>query len=295
MSESIGANDGAPGGAAPAVFALSRARGGRLARMSIAFIFLIPAAACSFPDEDERALGAAEAAQADSTLPIVHDTAIDRFVTTLGRSLTSTTSRADLDWHFEFVNVSAVNAVSLPGGYVYVTRGLLETVDRYDELAGVMGHEIGHVVRRHSVKQLEKNEKRDAGLVLLCMLTRACSLGRIIALQIGADAMEAHYSQKDESEADSEAVVITLAAGIDPEGVPGFFEKMLKLQTGQPTPIDAFFSTHPTDEARISAVRRQIAGLGPLTGRTLVRDTPDFHALQARVRALPPPPPLQQP
>lgn len=250
-------------------------------------------AACSVSQEEEREFGAEEAAQADSQLPLIRDTAITRFVTALGRSLASTTSRADLDWRFRVVNTAEVNAFALPGGFLYVNRGLIEQADRLDELAGVMAHEIGHVVLRHSVKQIQKEERRDLGLVLLCTLTRVCMTpGGAVAVQVTADAMTARYSRKDEAQADSEAVVITRRSGIDPEGLPAFFQKLLAQDTtAQRSPFDAFFATHPTDQARISAADRQIAELGPLPDGKLVRDSPEFHAIQARVRALPPPPP----
>jgi predicted Zn-dependent protease len=81
-------------------------------------------------------------------------------VTRLGRSLTSRTDRADLDWRFAVVNVWPVNAFALPGGYVYVTRGLIEQSDRLDELAGVMGHEVAHVTRRHTVNRSRRGTSR---------------------------------------------------------------------------------------------------------------------------------------
>jgi predicted Zn-dependent protease len=102
--------------------------------------------------------------------------------------------------------------------------------------------------------------------------------------------MSAHYSQHDEAEADSEGVANTLRAGIDPEGLPSFFQKLLDEQAQQPTAVEAFFSTHPTDASRVAATREQIAGLHVERGPALQRDTPEFHAIQARVRALPPPP-----
>jgi predicted Zn-dependent protease len=111
---------------------------------------------------------------------------------------------------------------------------------------------------------------------------------------VGADAATAHYSQQDESEADSMAVVITSQAAIDPDGLPVFLQKMLEQRSEQPTPLDAFFASHPTDERRISALRRQIATLGELAGRRLIRDAPEFHSVQERLRALPPPPPLPE-
>ena len=248
-------------------------------------------AACSVSEEDERMYGEYSAAQVDARMPLVGDTVVTRFVGELGRSLAATTSRANLAWRFAVVNTAEVNAFALPGGFVYLTRGLIETVDRLDQLAGVVAHEVSHVALRHSVEQLEKEAHRDVGLVLLCTLTRACSsAGGAIAVQVGADAMAAQYSQHDEAEADSLAVEITPMAGFDPDGLAGFLAKVLAERTGQPTPIEAFFATHPTDQARIVAIRGQIAAHGPLPAG-LVRDRPEFHAVQARLRAMAPPPP----
>ena len=250
--------------------------------------------ACGVSEDEERSLGASDAAQIDSTLPLIHDTLITQYVATLGRSMAKLTSRGDLDWRFAVVNSSEVNAFALPGGFIYVNRGAIEQADREDELAGIVGHEIGHVVRRHSVQQLEKREKGEVALVLLCTLTRACRTpGGQVAVDVGANALAAHYSQHDEAEADSEGVMNTRRAGIDPEGLPSFFEKLLEMQKQQPTAVEAFFSTHPTDASRVAATRRQIASLAP-TAATLRRDSPTFHAIQERVRALPAPPPPSQ-
>jgi predicted Zn-dependent protease len=253
------------------------------------------AAGCGVSEDQERAIGAQDAAQIDSTLPQIHDSAITAYVTALGKSMASKTSRPDLDWRFAVVNSRKVNAFALPGGFIYVNRGAIEQADRMDELAGVMGHEIGHVVRRHSVKQLEQQEGGRVALVLLCTLTNACAtIGGRVAIAVGANAAVARYSQKDEAQADSEGVINTVRAGIDPQGLPSFFQKMLDSQKVQPTAVDAFFSTHPTDQARIDATRREIAELHLDPSKTLVRDTPEFHAIQTRLRALPPPPKAEE-
>lgn len=237
-------------------------------------------------------MGKEDAAQVESEVPLVADTAVERFVTALGRAMASRTRRADLDWHFKVVNSSEVNAFALPGGFVYVNRGAIEQADRLDELAGIMGHEIGHVVRRHSVEQMQKAKRGEVGILVLCTLTRAChTIGGRVAVDAGAQAVSAHYSQRDEAQADSEGVLNTVRAGIDPEGLPAFFQKLLDTQKQQPGVVDAFFSTHPTDASRVAATRREIVQLNPPPGPGLVRDTPEFHTIQARVRALPAPPP----
>ena len=249
------------------------------------------AAGCYVSQDEERSIGAEDAAQIDSTVPLIRDSAITAYVAALGKSMAARTSRADLDWRFAVVDSRQVNAFALPGGFIYVNRGSIEQADRMDELAGVIGHEIGHVVRRHSVKQLEKKEGGRAALVLLCTMTNACgSLGGRVAVTVGANAVVAQYSQRDEAQADSEGVVNTLRVGIDPEGLPSFFQRMLDSQKVQPTAVDAFFSTHPTNQARVDATRAQIAELHLDPRRNLLRDSPEFHQIQARLRALPPPP-----
>lgn len=266
-------------------------RSTRFVVVCVMFVAVAMVGACSVSQEEEHDIGAADAAQIDSEMPLVHDTVIEQFVSALGKSMATGTSRANLDWHFSVVNSPEVNAFALPGGFIYVNRGAIEQADRLDELAGIMGHEVGHVVRRHSVKQIEQAEKGQVGVVLLCTLTHACrSIGGRIAIRIGADAQSAHYSQHDEAEADSEGVVNTVRAGIDPEGLPSFFQKLLDARTQQPTAAESFFATHPTDQSRVAATRKQIAALPPVSGQNLLRDTPEFHDIQARMKAFPPPP-----
>ena len=273
----------------------------RIASVAVPFVLtfavgVISLSACGISEDQELAIGAADAAKADSELPIIHDSVIDQYVSKLGRSMALQTKRADLDWHFTVVNSPEVNAFALPAGFIYVNRGAIEKADREDQLAGVMGHEIGHVVRRHAVDQLQKRERGEVGILMVCTLTHACAtVGGRLAIGVGANAVSARYSQRDEAQADSEGVLNTVHAGIDPEGLPSFFQKLLDLQTQQPTAVDQFFSTHPTDQSRVAATRAEIAALGLRPDQPLRRDSPEFHEIQARIRALPPaPPPKQQ-
>lgn len=267
----------------------------RLSATLILGLGLAFASACGISQDEEQAIGASEAAQVDSAVPLIHDSAIVGYVAALGKSMATKTNRADLNWHFAVVDSRKVNAFALPGGFIFVNRGSIEQADRMDELAGVIGHEIGHVVRRHSVKQLEKREGGRAALVLLCTMTSACAtMGGRVAIAVGANAAVAQYSQHDEAQADSEGVVNTMRAGINPEGLPSFFQRMLDSQKVQPTAVDAFFSTHPTDQARVDATRRQIAELHLDPNKALIRDTPEFHEIQKRLRALPQPPKTEQ-
>jgi predicted Zn-dependent protease len=262
----------------------------RLISVCVSILSLATATACSVSPERELSIGASEAAQVDSQMPLIRDTAVTNFVTRLGEQMAKRTSRADLNWRFSVVDAPDVNAFAIPGGYIYVDRGAIEQADRLDELAGIVGHEIGHVVQRHSVKQIEQAERGTLGVVVFCTLTHSCrTIGSRLAIRIGADLKTARYSQRDEAQADSEGVVNTMRVGIDPEGLPAFFQKLFETRKTQPSLVESFFSTHPADESRVAATRKQIAGLSDV-GLNLLQDTPEFHAIQARVKAMPPPP-----
>src|SRR5436305_10761505 len=114
------------------------------------------------------------AAQVNAQLPLLNDQTVEAYVNSLGRQIASRTSRADLDWQFRVVNSEVINAFALPGGYIYVNRGVLTNASNESELAGVLGHEIEHVVRRHSVKQMEQVQGANVGVGIACALTNVC-------------------------------------------------------------------------------------------------------------------------
>src|SRR6266567_9267817 len=176
---------------------------------------LFPLAACSVSEDQEVAIGRQNAGEINAQLPIVTDPTISGYIQAVGESIAGKTSRSDLDWHFYVVNSKQVNAFALPGGYVYVNRGLIESTDRLDELAGVLGHEIGHVIERHSVKQMQSSQKIGIVAALACTLTNVCNSGLgQAAINIGGTAVIAKHSRRDELQADSEAVQNVLRVGI---------------------------------------------------------------------------------
>jgi predicted Zn-dependent protease len=225
----------------------------------------------------------------------VTDPEVSGYIQDLGQSIAKTTSRADLDWHFYVVNTKQVNAFALPGGFIYVNRGLIESADRLDELTGTLGHEIGHVIQRHSVKQMESAQKTNVGISVLCTLTNIChsGLGQA-AVQVGGTAYFARHSRLDELQADSEGVVNVTRAGYDPQGIPDLFQVLLKERRYQPTVVEGWFASHPLEESRIVRAKQLIASLQEGSGKRLLVDTPNYHAFKARVAALPPPPRMQQ-
>src|SRR5256885_10406143 len=122
--------------------------------------FTIAAAAllagCGVSTQQEVQMGQEEAQQVNAQLPMVHDAVIQNYVNQLGQRIARTTSRNDLNWQFQVVNSSVVNAFALPGGFVYVNRGVLERASNMSEVAGALCQEIEHVVRRHSGRPTEQ-------------------------------------------------------------------------------------------------------------------------------------------
>jgi predicted Zn-dependent protease len=263
----------------------------RLRRIWSLPLLTLLASACEVSQDQEVQLGRQNAEQINSQLALVRDPIVTNYVRDLGLSIARTTPRADLDWQFFVVNSREVNAFALPGGFVYVNRGLIERAQELDELAGAIGHEIGHVVRRHSVQQMEKQTGANVAVGLGCTLTRLCNsdVARA-AIQVGGAALFARYSRTDEAEADSEAVVNVIAAGLNPQGIPALFRRLIEERRTAPLRIAAFFASHPLEEDRIVATEREIAALDPRQLEGLRSDDPSYQAFRAHLMSLPPPP-----
>lgn len=244
----------------------------------------------SVSQQQEVQMGAQYAQQINQQLPIVRDPEVNRYINVLGDSIARVTPRADLSWQFFIVDSPEVNAFAVPGGFIYVNRGLIERAQTMDEVAGVLGHEIGHVVKRHSIKQMEQQQKGQIGVTLVCVLTPNVCNNQVGATAINAlgGAVFAKFSRQDEAEADAEAVVFTTRAGIDPRGIPNMFQILLDERASRPSAVSAWFATHPLEESRIAATQRQIQQtVPPAVLSSLTRDTRNFHTFQARLRSLP--------
>ena len=250
---------------------------------------------CGISQQQEVQMGQEYAQQINAQLPIIQDPELNRYINVLGDSIARLTSRSDLDWHFFIVDAQEVNAFAVPGGYVYVNRGLIQRADQMDELAGVLGHEIGHVVRRHTVKQMEKAQGANIGVTLACVLTSICnSQAAGAAINIAGGAVFAKFSRQDEAEADVEGVKNTVRAGISPAGMVTMFQKLLDERKSRPGAVESWFLTHPLEEDRINAVQALINQIPPGQLAQLGTDTRNFHSFKTRIQSLPPSPPPRQ-
>jgi predicted Zn-dependent protease len=248
--------------------------------------------ACGVSTQQEVEMGRSYVQQINQQLPIVQDPVLNQYINVLGDSIAGLTSRTDLpDWHFYIVDSKEVNAFAVPGGFVYVNRGLIERTNKMDQLAGVLGHEIGHVVRRHSIKQMQQQQGATIGVQLACVLTRVCSNeASQAAIQVGGTALFAKFSRGDEAEADEEGVRNTIRAGISPNGIPEMFQILIDERQSNPSSVEGWFATHPLEEDRIAATKAMIAQYDPAILRSLAVDSRNFQSFKARLRSLPPSP-----
>ncbi|HNX75210.1 MAG TPA: M48 family metallopeptidase [Candidatus Rifleibacterium sp.] len=208
-------------------------------------------------DSWETSMGAKTHESLKSDPGFSKDKAMLSRVGTVANRLIKHVERKDLTWHFAVLNTDEVNAFAAPGGYIYVTRGLLNMCKDDNELAGVIAHEMGHIDKKHSVRQAEKSGLMTA-LVLGLGLSKKTKDAAPFAA-IAAYFANLKFSRNDEYQADACAVKYTAAAGYNPNGIIGFFDKINK--DNKASKITKYFSTHPPTTDRINAVKKEIARL----------------------------------
>jgi predicted Zn-dependent protease len=178
-------------------------------------------------------------------------------VSSVGNKIAAVCDRHDLLYHFKAIEDDEVNAFALPGGYVYVTSGLLEKVsDNDDELAAVLAHEVGHVVAKHSVKRIQAAMGYNLLSLLIVGATRDAKAQRMADIAFGQILLG--YSRQDELLADRLAITYAERAGYNPEGMVTFLQKLKTMQKNRPLRRFFYLSTHPYISERISQARRII-------------------------------------
>jgi predicted Zn-dependent protease len=245
-------------------------------------------AGCVPATPEEVAMGNDYAQQVERELPIVRDPDIVRYINVIGDSIARVSDDRSLAWRFNVVDQAEINAFAVPGGHIYVYRGLIEKTTNMSELAGVLGHEIAHVTQRHSMQQMAKAQRANIGLTGLCLFVpSACQGVAGAAVQVGAQAGFAKFSRNDEASADKFGVTYVTRAGIDPRGMPSMFRILIAERERNPSGLDAFFASHPIEESRVANTEAEIQKINPVVLKSLTRDTRAFQTFKSRLAGLP--------
>lgn len=258
----------------------------------VGLIALTSACAPTMTVQEERELGDELAQELNEDLPIVETPAVHDYINRLGHSISAVADRREaVDYTFYVVNGPDVNAFAVPGGHIYIYRGLIERAEEMSELAGVLAHEVGHVVERHGIEQWQRAQQAQMGLAVVygVILGRDPGAAEQVAVQVGAAGVFAGYSREAEREADEVAIGYLVDAGIHPIGLVSFFETLLDERDRDPGRVEQFFATHPATRERIANTRERIESLPDETLDGLTRDTQDFQRFRREVEALPAP------
>ena len=242
-------------------------------------------------ERQEIELGRQAAAQVEQQQPILEDERVESYIDDLGQFLVEYSGRTNITYQFKVVDSADINAFALPGGFIYVNRGLIEEADNESELIGVMGHEIGHVVERHSVDQVKRAQLTGLGLGVLDMFIGGKgATGELanIAGQMVASGAFMKFSRDAEREADRVGARNVYDAGWDPRGMITFFQKLGALRDSRPNAIENFFSSHPNPDERAHNISELIASF-PVDS-TLREDGERFHEIQSLLESMPPSP-----
>lgn len=204
--------------------------------------------------EEEVAIGRQIAGNLLGAAPLVKDRALQLYINDVGRWVASQSERPDLDWHFGVIESEDINAFAIPGGYVYVTRGLYRRLRNEADLAGVLGHEIGHVVRKHHLKLLQQSRLVELGGKLFSKQAGENEQIRNL-IGSGAEIVARSLDKQAEFEADRMGVVLATRAGYDPFGLPEVLQDIGHFAKDEGA-VALLFKTHPLPDVRLTQLDR---------------------------------------
>jgi Zn-dependent protease with chaperone function len=214
-----------------------------------------------FSVDQDQEIGRKSAAEAERQLPILGDRSTEQYVNAIGKRLAGVAPGADYPYQFKVVNVSDINAFALPGGFLYLNRGLIEAASSEGMLAGVMAHEMAHVALRHGTNQASKAYLGQTGLGILGGLVGGDNSSTEKTMNaiggFGMNALFLKFSRTDEEQADVVGAQMLAKAGYDPMDMVAFFKMLEGKKYREPSKVEQFFSSHPTPGDRAARVREE--------------------------------------
>jgi predicted Zn-dependent protease len=213
------------------------------------------------PQAQEISMGKQAAAEVAQAVGLVENPALQKYVSDRGHQLVANAERKDLPWSFQVVDDSAVNAFALPGGYIFVTRGLLAHMNNEAQLASVLGHEIAHVTAKHSVSQISKAQVAQIGLGIGMALSESVRrYGQ--AGMVGLQLLFLKFGRDAENEADDLGFKYAMKTGYDVRQMPAVFATLSRVGGEAKGRLPEWLSTHPDPENRIEKTQARIARAG---------------------------------
>lgn len=214
-------------------------------------------------EKGEVEIGTTAASNILGAAPLVKNDGLQAYINQVGLWLALQTERPDLPWHFGVLDSDGINAFAAPGGYVFITRGLLLRMHNEAELAGVLAHEISHVLKRHHLQAIQKNAQ--AGLATDLMSAFSNDSGTLSGeakkklISVSNELYARGLDKDDEFEADKMGVVIAARAGYDPYGLPAVLQT-LEAINAQDSNLALMFKTHPAPQKRLELLDGLMTG-----------------------------------
>jgi predicted Zn-dependent protease len=230
--------------------------------------------------QDEVAIGREVAAEVESEERVLDDPVVSEYLSRLGNRIVQVSDRPTLAYSFKALASDEINAFAVPGGFIYVYTGLMKELDNEAQLAAVIGHEVAHIVARHSVKKLQQ----IYGYALLLELAGGSDLSpaaRAIA-DVGATLVLQGYSRDNEFEADEYGTLYAYHAGYTPNGMLQLLGKFQELDTRRHSFIEQLLASHPPTPDRIERVEDEIATF-PREATALPEHAPRYAEVKARL------------
>ena len=226
-------------------------------------------------EEKEIAMGRQLDAQVRQEMGLYENDELQRYVQDLGMQIAQRSERPNLPWSFAIVDSPAVNAFALPGGFIYVTRGILPYLDNEAQLVGVLGHEIGHVTARHSAAQYTRGMGTSLGVLVGSIFVPEIAPFADLA-EVGAGMVFMKFGRDDELQADALGAQYTAQGGWDPEQVPAFLTTLARIsEASDRNGVPNWLSTHPQPENRVQKVAQTVGKVrtgGPDAAWNIDRD-----------------------
>jgi len=232
-------------------------------------------------ESQELSMGREYDQQVAATLGLYPDSALQRYIQEFGARLAAKSERPALPWTFRIIDDTVVNAFALPGGYIYVTRGILAHLNSEAQLAAVVGHEIGHVTARHSADQLTKQQLAQAGLAIGSIASP--TFGRVSGLAGQAlGVLFLKFSRANESQADELGLRYMQRARYDPREMPGVFHMLDRVSGGAGGRVPAWQATHPNPENRRQHIAEAVSHIADTAG-TIVGQAAYYRRIEGMI------------